>query len=82
MIERLRRALEHIEEVPEEVQDELATEIELYTDIPGDQLQQALAVIGAWRDLPDDMEETLLRWRRESPPSPPMDEQLSWLDSE
>jgi hypothetical protein len=31
-------------------------------------------------DLPDDMEETLLRWRRESPPSPLMDEQLRWLD--
>jgi hypothetical protein len=51
---------------------------------PGDEalpktVRDALSVIGAWRDLPDDMEETLLRWRRESTPTPPIEEQLAWM---
>lgn len=79
MIERLARALEHIEDVPEDVQEELAEEIEQYTaplDVP------AGSLAGSMPDLPDDIEETLMRWRHESKPTPPMDEQLAWVDDE
>lgn len=38
---------------------------------------------GAWADLPEDDElETLDRMRHESTPTPPLDEQLRWLDEE
>ncbi len=37
---------------------------------------ERLARSGAWSDLPDDMEETLLCWRREVPPTPPIEDQL------
>ena len=79
MIARLRRALEHIDELPPELQDEIAEQIEAYTEplaLP------AGSLAGSMPDLPDDAEETLLRWRREVPPTPPMDEQLRWLDEE
>ena len=37
---------------------------------------------GAIPDLPDDMEEELMRRRRQSTPTPPLAEQLKWLDDE
>jgi hypothetical protein len=82
MIERLQRALEHIEDVPEEIQEELAETIEEYVprSAPGGARVRSFA--GIWSDLPDDMEETLLRWRREVAPTPPMDEQLRWTEEE
>lgn len=79
MIERLQRAMEHIEEVSPEIQEQLAAIIEENTE-PLEVGRDNLA--GSMPDLPDDMFETLLRMRREAPPSPPMDEQLSWLDDE
>jgi len=79
MIERLRRALEHIEELPPEAQEEVAEHIEEYSEPlvvpPG-------SLAGSMPDLPDDMEETLVRLRRESPPTPSMEEQFSWLEEE
>jgi hypothetical protein len=98
MIERLQRALEHVEDLSPEAQDDLAQQIEELTepleDFPalndqaaGDTLPQtvrdALALAGAWSDLQGDDEfEALDRIRHESKPSPPMDEQLAWLDEE
>lgn len=79
MIERLARALEHVEELPEDVQEELAEQIEQYVE-PARLPPGSLA--GLMPDLPDDMEETILRWRRATPPTPPVDEQLRWLDEE
>jgi hypothetical protein len=84
MIERLARALEHIEEVPAEVQEELAEQIELFSGGDGrDTVGSARgrrSFAGIWRDLPDDMEETLLRWRHEAAPTPPVEDQLRWMD--
>lgn len=96
MIERLQRALKHVEELPPEVQEQLAEQIEEWTEPldepPGsssgggeDSLPKsvldALAVAGAWRDLQGDDEfEALDRIRHASPPTPPIDEQLAWLD--
>ena len=98
MIERLQRALEHVEELPPEAQEDLAQQIEELTepleDLPpledqaaGNTLPQAvrdaLALAGAWSDLQvDDEFEALDRICHESKPSPPMDEQLAWLDEE
>ncbi len=79
MIDRLRQALEHIEELPPDIQEEIAELIETYTD-PLDVPAGTLA--GSMPDLPDDAEETLLRWRREVPPTLPADEQLRWLEEE
>ncbi|MGH2516876.1 MAG: hypothetical protein ACRDHP_14585 [Ktedonobacterales bacterium] len=79
MIERLQRALEHVEELPATVQEEVAELLEQFTE-PYDIPTNSLA--GSMPDLPDDAEEILLRWRHESPPSPPMDEQLGRLEEE
>jgi hypothetical protein len=79
MIERLQRALEHIDELPTPIQEELAEQIEQYLE-PFDLPKGSLA--GSMPDLPDDTEEILLRWRREVPPTPPLDEQLRWLEEE
>ena len=79
MIERLRRALEHIEELSPDAQEEVAVQIEEYIE-PLEVPPGSLA--GSMPDMPDDAEETLLRWRREVPPTPPIDEQLRWLDEE
>lgn len=45
-------------------------------------VRDALALAGAWSDLKDDEFEALDRIRHESKPTPPMDEQLAWLDGE
>lgn len=94
MIEHLRQALEHIEELSPEAQEELATQIEEMVEpaenIPGsppslaDQLPQrlrvALSAIGSWRALQDDDEfEALDRIRHESQPSPPVEDTLGDL---
>ena len=89
MIERLQRALEHIEELPPEVQEDLAAQIEEMTapigkspqasHLPDDEslpksVRDALAVFGAWRDLQDDDEfEALDRIRHSVPPTPPIE---------
>ena len=80
MIDRLHRALEHIDELPPELQEQLAEIIEQHTE-PVDIPSEALA--GAWSDLPDTFDEmldALDEIRHASPPTSPMDEQLSWMD--
>ncbi|HKV83303.1 MAG TPA: hypothetical protein VJN88_02025 [Ktedonobacterales bacterium] len=79
MIERLQRALEHVDEIPPEIQEAIADQIEQYIE-PLDMPAGALA--GSMPDLPDDAEETLLRWRRESVATPPLADQLGWLEDE
>lgn len=79
MIERLQRALGHVDELPPAIQEELAQYIEQNIeplDVPAGSLS------GSMPDLPDDMEETLSRMRHEVPPTPLMDEQLRWLEEE
>ncbi len=72
MIERLRRALEHIDELSPTMQEEIAQQIEEMTEpteenreqreTPNDDrslpksVRDALSVIGAWRDLQDEDE--------------------------
>jgi hypothetical protein len=98
MIERLQRALEHIEELSPAAQEDLAQFIEEMTEpiaevgtphqAPSDDnlpptVRAALALGGAWRDLQDDDEFAYFeRIRRESKPSPPIEDQLAWLDEE
>lgn len=100
MIERLQRALEHIDELSPAAQEDLAQQIEEMTEplmhlptstssqAPGDEalppsVRAALALGGAWSDLQDDDEFAFFdRIRHESKPSPPMEEQLAWLDEE
>ncbi len=66
MTTRLQRALDHIDEVSPEQQDEIAAVIEdalaPYLALPS----YAGSIAGM---LPDDAEEALLRMRRPSPPS-------------
>ena len=97
MIERLQRALEHVDELSPEEQEDIAQLIEERTEpledvpvprnLPTDEnlpksVQDALALAGAWSDLKDDEFEALDRIRHESKPTPPVDEQLAWLDEE
>lgn len=98
MIERLQRALEHIEELSPEAQEELAQQIETMSAplndpptvgrTPSDatlprSVQVALALGGVWSDLQGDDEFAFYdRLRHETPPTPPMDEQLAWLDDD
>jgi len=88
MIERLQRALEHIEELSPEMQEEIAARIEEMTE-PLEEVaapvrvidpnlpkavRDALAVAGVARDLQyDDEFEALDRIRHESAPTPPID---------
>jgi len=75
MIERLQRAMQRINEIPNEVQEDLATIIEdhlaPHIDLP--------SYAGAIPGMPDDAEEVLMRWRHEVLPTPPIDEQLKEL---
>lgn len=98
MIERLQRALAHIEDLSPEAQLEVARQIEALSapleNLPAlegtaadpslpQSVRVALALGGAWSDLQDDDEFAYLeRVRHEVPPSPPMDEQLAWLDDD
>ena len=82
MIDRLHRALEHVDELPLDLQEQLAEIIEQHTE-PVDISSESLA--GAWSDLPDTFDEmldALDRIRHASPPTPPVDEQLAWMDAE
>jgi hypothetical protein len=83
----LQRALKHVEELPPELQEEIAQIIEDNT-VPLEpasstaeqpdcahlppSVRAALAVAGAWADMQDDDEFTALdRIRHESKPTPP-----------
>jgi len=95
MIDRLRQALEHVEELSPELQDELAAQIEEMFE-PLDQrttprpapidghlprhIAMALSAIGSWRKLQDDDEfEALDRIRHENEPTPPIEDDLGDL---
>lgn len=96
MIERLQHALAHLDELSPEAQDDLAQQIEELITLPEDlpelhivpadehwpsTIRSALAVGGAWSDWQDDDEFTALdHLRHASPPTPPQDAQLAWLD--
>ena len=70
MIDRLQRALEHVDDLPPEVQDDIAQYIKEQTPSSGDdsvvpvplgestrlplRIRKALAAIGSSRDLQDD----------------------------
>lgn len=88
MIGRLRRALEHIDELSPDMQEAIAQQIEQMVEpleevtaprrvidpnLPKS-VRDALAVAGAWSDLQEDDEfEALDRIRHESTPTPPID---------
>jgi len=105
--ERLRYALQNLENLSSELQDEIAEQIEEMTDpldfqdeylrvpavhategLPTPSLDElpksvrdALALAGAWSDLQDDDEFVALdKIRHANPPTPPVEEQLAWLD--
>ncbi len=76
MIDRLHRALEHVDELPPELQEQLAEIIEQHTQA-ADMPLESLA--GAWSDLPDTFAEmlgALDEIRHASSPTPPIDKQL------
>ena len=82
MTERLQRALEHLDELSPELQDQLAELIEQHIS-PALVPSETLA--GAWSDLPDTFDEmldALDRLRHASPPTPAIAEQLAWMDTE
>jgi hypothetical protein len=70
VVEHLQRALEHLEELTPDEQEDIAEQILTYAGRLEPRGARARRLAGAWADLPDDMEETLLRWRREVPPTP------------
>ncbi|HKW23482.1 MAG TPA: hypothetical protein VJO13_19025 [Ktedonobacterales bacterium] len=74
MIERLSRALDHVEELPVDAQEAIARQIEVYSAASTPFARTLHNFAGIWSDLPDDMEETLMRWRHESEPSAPLDD--------
>lgn len=88
MIERLQRAIAHLDQLPADVQEELAIVIEDYTESYEEpeapengsasgtlkpDVRQALSLAGAWSDLPDDFLEVLDRMRHETAPTPPIE---------
>lgn len=97
MIERLQRALEHVENLSPEAQADLAQQIEDMagpagkaaepeTTVSEEQsavVRRALELAGAWSDLADDDEFVALdRIRHASAPTPPVEEELAWLDDD
>jgi len=87
MTERLRQALLHIDELPTEAQEDVASHIEIFLDpeaVPQPTvaisvratIQQALDLAGAWSDLPGDVDEfeVLDRMRHEAPPTSPIED--------
>jgi hypothetical protein len=82
--ERLHRALAKIEQLPPEAQDELAEQLELWTEpiqtFPASRSRKRVA--GIWRDRADlaDMIEELERLRHEAPPTPPLEDLICIID--
>lgn len=72
MVERLQRAVQILETLPADVQESVAEQIEqmMVLNVPTSAVRRSHADI--WADLPDDMVETLNRWRHEVPPTPPI----------
>lgn len=82
MVDQLLELVERVRQQPEAVQRHIAELIE--QALKQAQVGEGLSsYAGAWSDLPEDDEaETLDQIRQSSPPTPPMDEQLRWLDEE
>jgi hypothetical protein len=81
MIERLQKAMQQIDEIPLELQDQIAELIE--SAAPSSISQRTDHYFGIWKDLDtDDMLGELDRLRHEVPPTPLLEEQLSWLDED
>jgi hypothetical protein len=76
---RLRRALQRIDEVSADQQDEIAAIIEDSLTPHAERDSYAGAIAGL---LPDDAEEQLLELRRASSPTPPIEDQLRGLMEE
>ncbi len=75
VVERLQRALQHIDELTPDEQEDVAEQILTFAGKVEPRGARALRLIGAWANMqPDDMDETILRWRRETPPTPPIDD--------
>jgi mannose-6-phosphate isomerase-like protein (cupin superfamily) len=71
IIEQLQQALEHLGELTDEEQAGIAEQIIAYSGGANPRGARARRLAGAWADPPDDMmEDTLLRWRHETPPTP------------
>jgi hypothetical protein len=87
MVDELSTLVERVRQQSETVQRHIAALIEQALEQAQadesmrDQAPESYA--GAWSDLPDDDEfDTLDKLRHETPPSPPVEEQLAWLDDE
>ena len=77
MIERLQQVLSRIEQLPSEVQEEAAAQLEILAEpfeaIPNTKTnrRKGRSLAGAWRDLAwDDEAEAFDRMRHETPPTP------------
>ncbi len=82
MIERLQQVLSRIEQLPPEVQEEAAAQLELLTEafeaIPNAKTNSARekgrSLAGVWRDLSwDDEVEAFDRMRHATEPTPPIE---------
>jgi hypothetical protein len=78
MIERLQQVLTRIEQLPPEVQEEAAAQLEILAEpfeaMPNRTLGKGRSLAGAWRDLAwDDEADAFDRMRHETPPSPPIE---------
>lgn len=82
MIERLQQVLTRLEQLPPEVQEEAAAQLELLTEafevIPGTRTnsvsKKRRSLAGVWRDLAwDDEVEAFDRMRHATEPTPPIE---------
>lgn len=85
MIDELCLAFEQARERPEDVQRQIAALVRETLERAQRDAERPseprASYAGAWSDLPEDDEVAALdRMRHEVPPTPPMDEQLRWLD--
>jgi len=69
LIEHLRHALKYLDELTPDEQEDVAEHILSCAGGIEPRGARAQRLAGAWSDLPEDMEDTLLRWRREIPPT-------------
>jgi hypothetical protein len=82
MIERLQQVLTRLEQLPPEVQEEAAAQLEvlteLFAELPNGKTnrtrKKGKSLAGAWRDLAwDDEVEAFDRMRHAAPPTPPIE---------
>ena len=81
MIERLQQVLSRIEQLPPEIQEEAAAQLEILAEpfeaIPNTKTngtRKGRSLAGAWRDLAwDDEAEAFDRMRHETPPTSPIE---------